>query len=293
MPLSEINGIAVTSISKLDGISTVATVDGITYSSGFTPTVLLSYGFDDQTVLSGSTPGAWNPTLTHSGWGNGNVVVNGTTWAPTGTPTNTNLVGKNSAAWRCDSNATGSSNTGPAGALSSAFDGSHDTSSSTKYIYSETSGTLGHELIVCRTPGFRPAQIRTGQNTSLDLRFWLHGYGDSIDTLSVYVDDASTSNEANALLYATYTASHTGTANTGTTTLTAVAGAQHTSVTPTTYTYSNQSNSPWIQSTINLYAIRNETTFHYIYFVMVAKPGISNHRFRGDLGIDQVEIVEV
>ena len=181
----------------------------------------------------------------------------------------------------------------PAGALSSAFDGSHDTSTSTKYIYSETSGTLGSELIVCRTPGFSPAQIRTGQNTSLNLRFWLHGYGDSIDTLSVYVDDASTSNETNALLYATYTASHSGAANTGTTTLTAVAGAQHTGVTPTTYTYSNQSNSPWIQSTINLYAIRNENTLHYIYFVMVAKPGISNHRFRGDLGIDQVEIVEV
>ena len=293
MPLSEINGIAVSSISKLDGISSVATVDGIGYPSGFTPTVLLSYGFDDQTVATSNTGAGWNPTLTHSGWGNGNVVVDGTQWAPTGTQTNVTLVGKNSGAWRCDSNATASTNTGPAGALSSAFNGSHDTSASTKYIYSETSGTLGSELIVCRTPGFRPSQIRQGQNTSLNLRFWLHGYGDSIDKLFVYVDDASTSNATNALLYATYTASHTGAANTGTTTLTAVPGAQHTGVTPTTYTYSSQSNSPWIQSTINLYAIRNETTFHYIYFVMVAKAGIQNQTFRGDLGIDQVEIVEV
>lgn len=293
MPLSEINGIAVSSISKLDGISAVATVDGIGYPSGFTSTVLLSYGFDDQTVATSHLGNGWSPTLTHSGWGNGSSVVSGSQWAPTGTPANSTVVGKNSGSWRCDSNATGSSNTGPAGALASSFNGSHDTSATTKYIYSETSGTLGNELIVCRTPGFSPAQIRTGQNTSLDLRFWLHGYGDSIDKLFVYVDDASTSNATNALLYAEYTGAHTGAANTGTTVLTAVAGAQHTSVSPTTYTYSNQSNSSWIQSTIDLFAIRNENALHYIYFVMVAKAGIQNQRFRGDLGIDQVEIVEV
>ena len=185
MPLSEINGIAVSSISKLDGISTVATVDGITYSSGFTPTVLLSYGFDDQTVLSGSTPGPWNPTLTHSAWANGSVAVSGSQWAPTGTPTNTNVVGKNSGAWRCDSNATGSGNTGPAVLfllLLMARRTSHQPNTST--VRRRNSWL---RLIVYGTPGFSPAQIRTGQNTSLNLRFWLHGYGDSIDTLSVYV----------------------------------------------------------------------------------------------------------
>ena len=298
--VNEVSGVAVANISEVSGIANnaIAEVSGINFSQA--SNLSITWNFDDQTVAtstSATNPG-WVPSLTHSSWANGSAAVdnaNGYWSGAPGTPaTNTNpSPGKASYGWRCDSNATSSASTGPLGALNAALNGTHDTGASTKYIFSETSGTLGTNLNVCRTPGFTPrTDMADFTNNDLKLKFWLHAFGDSVDYLRVYVDDAQSSNTSNALEYVKFLGSYSGTsAGTGTYTMTASAG-NHTTVSPTTLTYSNGLSSLWIQVEISLNNLRGLNVPQYIYFVAAAKPGIANQRFRGDIAIDHVQIIE-
>lgn len=297
MPLSEFSGVASSSIAAIDEITSLAEVDDISISSSPTETVLLTYNFDDQSLATGTSAG-WAPSLTHSQWANGAAACSDANnyWAPVGTPTNTYpTVAKVAGQWRCDSNATGSSNTGPDGALNVGGNpGTHDASSSTKYIYTETSGTLGQQILVCRSPGINLSQLMSDPvNNNVELRFWMHGYGDSCDRFDVWIDDAATSSAVAATNYGSYTATFTGVVGSGTTSWTGTAGGQHTTLSPSTLTYSNNTSSLWTQVTLNLNSIRHINLKHYIYFTHQPKNAGGGVYYRGDLGIDHFEIVEI
>lgn len=298
MPLSEFSGVASSSIAAIDEITSIAEVTDTSFASA-SETVLASYGFDDQTAnISNTATGGWAPSLTHSQWANGSLATSDASnyWAPTGTPTNTYPTAEKSAGqWRCDYNATGSSSTGPDGALNVGGQaGTHSTDTTTKYIYTETSGAIGStQIFVCRTPGINLAQVMSDNTNDAELRFWVHGYGDSMDRLTVWVDDAATSSAVAATEYASFVATHTGTFSAGTTTWAVTAGGQHTTVSPSTLTYNNNSSSLWVQVTISLNSLRQVDAKHYVYFTFDAKNNGSGVYYRGDLAIDQVEFVEV
>lgn len=295
MPVGSISGVAAANIAAVDGISSFASFSGLAASSG-AANFSTTYGFDDQSVNTSNSGVGWSPSLTHSSWANGTAATSNAQgyWAAVGTPVNgVPTSAKVSGGWRCDSNATGSSSTGPAGALNvTGSPGTHSTDSTTKYIYAETSGALGNQVMVCRSPGFvfRDLMADTANN-NLTLKFWIHAYGSSMGDLYIYVDDAATSAAQDAELYAKFTASHTGTFSAGTTTLTATSEANHSTVSPSTLVYSNNSNSLWIQASVGLNHIRNLNQTSYVYFVYV--PGADGSiLYRGDLAIDQVEFVE-
>lgn len=307
MPLSEVSGVASSSIAAIDEITSIAEVSDTAYPSGGggagTETVLLTYNFDDQTVATGTGATGWVPSLTHSQWGNGAAACSDSSgyWAPVGTPTNTGLTAlKTSGQWRCDSNGTGSSSTGPAGALwvnvpggVQGNPGTHNTSADTKYIYTETSGSLGQQILVCRSPGFNLSQIMSDPtNNDVELRFWVHGYGANCDRFQVWLDDAATSSAIDATNYVSYVATHTGDVTTGTTSWAGTAGGQHTTLSPSTLTYNNNSNSLWVQVTLSLNSIRHINLKHYLYFTHQPKVAGGVY-YRGDVAIDQFEIVEI
>lgn len=301
MPLSEFSGVASSSIAAIDDVTSIAEVSDTAYPSGGggagTETVLLTYNFDDQTVSTGTGTTGWTPSLTHSQWANGAAACSDSTnyWAPTGTPINTYPTAEKTAGqWRCDSNGTGSSSTGPTGALNvTGNPGTHDTSASTKYIYTETSGTLGQQVLVCRSPGFNLSQIMSDPtNNDVELRFWVHGYGANCDRFDVWLDDAATSSAIDATNYGSYVATHTGDVTTGTTSWAGTAGGQHTTLSPSTLTYNNNSSSLWVQVTLNLNSISHINLKHYVYFTHQPKVAGGVY-YRGDLAIDHFEIVEI
>ena len=142
---------------------------------------------------------------------------------------------KTAAGWNVDSNATASNYTGPNGAHDG--DRGHDTSFSTRYIYAETSSTAGGRHHITRTPGINFSTVMSNTSNDLDLKFYLHAYGQAMGRLHIYIDDSSTSRATSATLLGTCRASHTGAYTTGTTTMTQTAETNGGSFTPATATY--------------------------------------------------------
>jgi hypothetical protein len=286
--VNNVVGVVESSIVKRSGIVRVA--QAALFSD--------EYGFDDQTTSISTSGSGWSPSLTHANWENGaaNTTDPNGYWAPPSTPTNAPVTnGKAVGEWRCDYDSTSSTFTGPDGALdmnaggTGIPTGAQDNSTSSKFIFAETSGQLGGQVFVCRTPGINFAQSMSNTSNDLDITFWLHGYGESIDRLSLWVDDAASSTAVDAILYATFTATHTGGSTTGTTNFSNVAEA-HTTVSPTTCSYTG-TNSNWVKITVGINALRQINANYYFYFVYEAK-SVNGVSYRGDLAIDQVEFVE-
>ena len=190
-------------------------------------------------------------------WVNGTAAVNGTYW---GLTSNKKVKG-----WNLGQDSTPSGQTGPAGGATLP-DGTPTTAAgSDKYMYTETSGTLDNTSLylycfVCRTGAYNFYDLMENNGNNLDLVFWVHGYGSGMGDLYVYIDNSSTSNNADAQLL-----------------------NSQTSFTQTDTT------SNYTEITVSLNSFRDvHSNFdHYIYFV--SQNGTS---FRSDLAVDLVQIKE-
>ena len=219
----------------------------------------LLYSYENQTPQETATQD-WvvsTPMSSAPAWVNGTAAVNGTYW---GLTSNKKVKG-----WNLGQDSTPSGNTGPAGGATLP-DGTPTTAAgSDRYMYTETSGTLdGTSLylycFVCRTGAYNFYDLMENNGNNLDLVFWVHGYGSGMGDLYVYIDNSSTSNNADAQLL-----------------------NSQTSFTQTDTT------SNYTEITVSLNSFRDvHSNFdHYIYFV--SQNGTS---FRSDLAVDLVQIKE-
>lgn len=296
-------------ISKITAVATansnISNVIGVAYGNikdvkGVGGTLLsASYGFDDQTSNSTSisaTGNGWAPSATHVGWVNGLGAVknskNGGKWSSSSqTPINgqPTLVGSSDiTGWKCDHNTTTSTNTGPNGAHNGS--GGHDNGTSTKYVYTEVSSGRHAYHHIMRTPGINFRTDMADTSNTLELEFYVHARGINIGVLTVWIDDAATSNSTDADLLAQFSGTHSGSVSTGTTTLSSAASTHAqvslggTSNGSATFTGTG---SNWVKAVINLGNYRSINADHYIYFVYAGKTS-----FTGDLAIDDVSFKE-
>jgi len=264
-----ISGVAIANVAGISGrgIANIARFAG-------RPTSLYSqeWEFDNQAVNLTSSGNGWSPTGTHLNWASGTNACSDTNnrWFSTSTRTATGF--------RVDSNATGSNQTGPAGAHNGS--GGHDTGANTRYLFAETSGSLDtNNVFIARMPAFNPGASITDQTNNLDLKFYMHGYGRDCGSLYVYVstESSTTDGSSNTTLLCQYDGNESNN-----TTWTRSSGAS----TPSSVNFNGNSSS-WQQITVSLNSIRTDKGDRYIYFVYVGTDS-----FRGDLSLDTITIEE-
>lgn len=267
MPIASVSGIAFSNIASYAGnaIANIARFQG-------RPVSLYSqeWEFDNQVVNVSSSGNGWSPSGTHANWASGTDACSDTNnrWFSTSTRTATGF--------RVDSNATGSNQTGPAGAHDGS--GGHDTGANTRYLFAETSGSLDTDnVFIARMPGFDPGASITDQTNNLDLKFYMHGYGRDCGSLYVYVTSGATSTDSQATLLCRYDSDEQNN-----TTWTRSSGTS----TPSSVSF-NGNSSNWQQITVSLNSIRTDKGDRYIYFVYVGTDS-----FRGDLSLDTITIEE-
>lgn len=293
--IEKINGYATTSITKLNGIalSSIADVNG--YDVPAASLFDVTFNFDGQTNYTTTSTSAFAGWVTGTGsmssWrGGANACSDtGNKWANGATGTDA-LLGTNkvSRGFGIDYNATSSSFTGPSGAHNGS--GGHSTVTSTDYMYAETSGqTPTNSNFLARTQGYNFSTEMSDTSNDLNLKFYVHAFGQAMGRLHIYYDNAATSKATDATLLATCVGSHSGAYTTGTTTLTNTASSPST-ISPASQTWSGLT-SNWIQFTVSLNALRSLNDTYYIYFVYAGGTG-ANGNFRGDLAIDDVQFVE-
>jgi len=230
-------------ILKVNGISTSALANIAQPGNTVEPTPYsLLYQFESETVQTASGSD-WSPG---NSWVNGASATDGTYWGRTSN--------KTVKGWNCDSGTSPSTATGPNDGVDIS-DGSH--ASSTKYLYTETSGGKYAFCFVTRMPVFNSTNMSDSGN-DLDLKFWVHAFGSTMGDLYVYIDDATSSNHSNATELAAYESFSGFTAT----------------------------SSVWQQKTISLNSYRNDTNY-YIYFVSQ-----NGTNFNSDMCIDGVQIIE-
>jgi len=256
MAISKVSGIAWANIASYGGVSkaNIANLVGQSApSSGGGPAWSSTlYQFEDQTRANSSN---LNSFWTPSG--------TAASWANGPNAVNGTYWGrvsnKSVTGWNTEQDGTGSGGTGPAGGVTIPS-GAHSTANSTDmYLYTEVSSQGRTYCFVTRTPGFNFSTSMGDTSRNLDLKFWVHAYGSDIGDLYAYIDDTSTSNHSNATELAAYESFSGFTSN----------------------------SSVWQQKTISLNNYRTVNSSHYIYFVSQ-----NATRFRGDLAIDGIQIVE-
>ena len=216
------------------------------------------------------------------------------------------------------SRGTASADTGPPSGidinnLPSSLAASSAVDSATRFIFSETTGSDGRNHVkVCRTLGINFSTTMSDTSNQLDLCFYIHAHGATCGGLSVYIDDASTSSDAQATLLRnlecrTITSPSNPTtkvkeyASGGKTTgASVVAGTSEHTFTKVQTIGGTQD---WAKITINLDTYRAVDETYYIYFAYSANNGTQTHNtdrlesgetaatastFKGDFAIDQV-----
>ena len=274
--INSINGVLFEEISKfnntnvldLDSINGVNILDSGPPAPSFTST---TFSFEDQTVVE-STGAQWSPSLTHADWANGSSAVNGTYW---GLTTNKTVTG-----WDLAQDTTPSNDTGPQGGATEPSGTPSTTAGSDKYMYTEATSNQNLLCFVARTPGYNFTTEMASTSNNLTLEFWVNAYGDQMADLYVYIDDAATSNHTNATLIDYFIASHSGTQNGGTTTLTQNSNSA-------TYDFVTYAGAVWSKVTLSLNSYKNTNADQYIYFIAQNGTG-----FKADMGIDLVKIYE-
>ena len=293
--IEKINGYATTSITKLNGISLSGIADVNGYDVPAASLFDVTFNFNGQTnyttTATSATSGWVTGTGTMSDWrGGANACSDtGNKWANGATGTDA-LLGTTrvSRGFGIDYNATGSSFTGPSGAHDGS--GGHSTVTSTDYMYAESSAQSGNtNNFLARSKGYNFSTEMSDTSNDLNLKFYVHAFGQSMGRLHIYYDNAATSKATDATLLATCVGSHSGSYTTGTTTLTNTASSPST-ISPASQTWSGLT-SNWVQFTVSLNALRSLNDTYYIYFVYIAGTG-ANGNYRGDLAIDDVQFVE-
>ena len=158
----------------------------------------------------GGTQGSNNLT----DWVNGSSAIDGTYWKTSdNTQTPRILKDVTSRGWSCgpssSGNGTGSSHTGPRGgadtstltAASGSLTQGANTSVSdvnSRFLFTETSSGHSSKQFVMRSRDYNWNQSMTDTSNPLILSFFCYAHGQNCGTLSIYIDDATTSNDANA-----------------------------------------------------------------------------------------------
>ena len=281
--ISKINGVAITSVSKLSG-RTLANGDkvmGIVKpSSGGTAHTFLTKVSD------------WNNTNT--GYGLGDVPgINVNTDLNWRTNTSDTAFGSTTAnrQWTSDTGGTTpSSGTGPTAGHNplQGIDGNGSEGASTvDYIFTEASSQFNKRMLL-RTPEI---DLSTAlQNNTLKLYFWFHMYGSNMGNLGVAVTDNATS-AADSTLGLNFTGETTGGAtitfwdtadDDGSSTSSAVriSGQQQTAGHGSSTTAAH-----WRLAEVDLNSVAGQSSV-YIWFY-----GKTGSQFRSDMAIDDVEVV--
>lgn len=276
--VGEINGTAIANIAAVSAVSLQEPLDD-------------RYSFNAQTVNTSTSGAGWSPSGEMSGWASGTACTSASNnrWVQNQTQQVAGLsTTRVATGWRIDSNATGSSNTGPngahAGGLDGGTEGAHSTVSSTRYAYAETSGSLDtNNHYIMRTPGYVFKNVMSSGSNNLNLEFYMHMYGSRPGTLKIYIDDAASSASDEATLLCGIVGSYNST--TRVTTMTATA-TSHATVSPASATWSS-TGSNWVQFAIGLNNYRNSQNTNYLYLVYEA-----DDYFTGDIAIDDIGVIE-
>jgi hypothetical protein len=254
-----------------------------------TPTTYLSEDWSTQGYTTQTLPTGWTVgTDTSVVYGVPGVFSQTYDVAPTSSTS------VSSAGWKFDYNATGSSGTGPNGGLSGGVDATTGTQSSTnRYAYYESSGTLGynatsgkaHALV---TPALNFSNALS--NNTLKLTFWFHiyslGTGNSVShdfAVAATTSATDSSSISEAVTGSGLTSVEGGglditywTSDDGTTTSTGnrISGSQQTS-----------NSALWRKAEVDLNDLAGESSV-YIHFVL----GDAKY-FRADFALDGIKIV--
>lgn len=158
----------------------------------------------------GGTPGSNDLT----GWVNGSGAVDGTHWK-TSSNSQTPRITLNQTVrgWSCGPGSSGegtsSNNTGPRGGVDTstitAASGTLTQGANTsindvnsRFLYTETSSPHGSKQFVMRSRAYNWNQSMTDTSNPLILSFFCYAQGFNCGTLSIYIDDATTSNDGEA-----------------------------------------------------------------------------------------------
>jgi len=230
-----------------------------------------TYNFESETTSEGTTT-QWSPTTDYNIWTNGSNAVDGTFWGLTSN--------KTVAGWDLGTDTTPSSQTGPNGGATEPSGSPSTDASSDNFLYTEASSSQNNNCFVVRTPGFYFGDLVSYIGNNFRLEFFVHAYGTQQHDLFVYLSTATTSNHTEATLIETFTHSHSGSNNGGTSRLTKSSDSS-------TYDFVTYSSSVWSKVQVDLNSYKDTDETYYIYFVAQNGTG-----FRADLAIDEIKFCE-
>ena len=230
-----------------------------------------TYNFESETTSEGTTT-QWSPTTDYNIWTNGSNAVDGTFWGLTSN--------KTVAGWDLGTDTTPSSQTGPNGGATEPSGSPSTDASSDNFLYTEASSSQNNNCFVVRTPGFYFGDLVSYIGNNFRLEFFVHAYGTQQHDLFVYLSTATTSNHTEATLIETFTHSHSGSNNAGTSRLTKSSDSS-------TYDFVTYSSSVWSKVQVDLNSYKDTDETYYIYFVAQNGTG-----FRADLAIDEIKFCE-
>jgi len=230
-----------------------------------------TYNFESETTSEGTTT-QWSPTTDYNIWTNGSNAVDGTFWGLTSN--------KTVAGWDLGTDTTPSSQTGPNGGATEPSGSPSTDASSDNFLYTEASSNQNSNCFVVRTPGFYFGDLVSYIGNNFRLEFFVHAYGTQQHDLFVYLSTATTSNHTEATLIETFTHSHSGSNNGGTSRLTKSSDSS-------TYDFVTYSSSVWSKVQVDLNSYKDTDETYYIYFVAQNGTG-----FRADLAIDEIKFCE-
>jgi len=230
-----------------------------------------TYNFESETTSEGTTT-QWSPTTDYNIWTNGSNAVDGTFWGLTSN--------KTVAGWDLGTDPTPSSQTGPNGGATEPSGSPSIEASSDNFLYTEASSSQNINCFVVRTPGFYFGDLVSYIGNNLRLEFFVHAYGTQQHDLFVYLSTSTTSNHTEATLIETFTHSHSGSNNAGTSRLTKSSDSS-------TYDFVTYSSSVWSKVQVDLNSYKDTDETYYIYFVAQNGTG-----FRADLAIDEIKFCE-
>lgn len=230
-----------------------------------------TYNFESETTSEGTTT-QWSPTTDYNTWTNGSNAVDGTFWGLTSN--------KTVAGWDLGTDTTPSSQTGPNGGATEPSGSPSTDASSDNFLYTEASSNQNSNCFVVRTPAFYFGDLVSYIGNNFRLEFFVHAYGTQQHDLFVYLSTATTSNHTEATLIETFTHSHSGSNNGGTSRLTKSSDSS-------TYDFVTYSSSVWSKVQVDLNSYKDTDETYYIYFVAQNGTG-----FRADLAIDEIKFCE-
>jgi hypothetical protein len=230
-----------------------------------------TYNFETETTSEGTTT-QWTPTSSYNTWVNGSGAINGTFW---GLVSNKTVVG-----WDLGTDPTPSSQTGPNGGATEPSGSVSTEAASDNFLYTEASSNQNANCFVVRTPPFQFGDLISYVGNNFRLEFFVHAYGSQQHDLFVYISTAATSNHSEATLLETFTHSHSGSNNSGTSRLTKSSDSS-------TYDFVTYSSSVWSKVQVDLNSYKDDDNTYYIYFVAQNGTG-----FRADLAIDEIKFCE-